>query len=182
MAKLSGNIMKQALTELGAALATDHEVELHLVGGAAILLTKLLPEVWTTSDLDVIAPRPPGDVEELLAKADIVADKIQIERGWLNLDAGLFANTLPEGWESRRVEVGQYDRLRVYALSRADLIASKFYAHREKDIEHLSQMNVTPGELHFVQDYLGTLRDRLPDQLGTIEMALHIVRTWNDNN
>jgi Nucleotidyltransferase of unknown function (DUF6036) len=97
---------------------------------------------------------------------------------WLSEDVGLYAWTLPQGWENRRRKIGVYGRLKVYAVSRFDLIAMKFIAHRERDLEHLAKMNVTSDELDSVRKYLDELAEQYPDQAGRIEMARQYVNGW----
>ena len=58
------------------------------------------------------------------------------------------------------------------------MIAMKFIAHRERDREHLMQMNVTSHELNSVRKYLDELSKQHPDQLGRIEMARQYVNGW----
>lgn len=66
----------------------------------------------------------------------------------------------------------------MYAASRVDLIAMKFVAHREGDLEHLSLMKVTTDELSFVREYLDMLAERCPNEMGRIEMARQYVEAW----
>ncbi len=170
-----GAVIRQALAALGDELRQGHAIEILVIGGAAGLLTRVLPPVITTSDVDTVNFRPPGDVEEVLHAAEIVSEKLQLARGWLSVDAGLYASAIPNGWETRRVRIGDFGRLLVYALGRLDLIAMKFYAHREVDLEHLNRMNVTADERLFSKDYLQKLYDKLPDERSKIDLALRIL-------
>jgi nucleotide-binding universal stress UspA family protein len=176
--QFQGEVIHQALAALGAELGAGHGIEILIVGGAAALLIGVLPPTITTGDVDAIHFRPPNDVEEVLIAAEAVADKQQLAKGWLSIDAGLYANAVPEDWESRRVDIGRFGRLQVYALGRLDLIATKFYAHREVDLEHLARMSVTLDERRFANDSLQKLYDILPDERGKIDMALHILGEW----
>lgn len=66
---------------------------------------------------------------------------------WINDDVGLHRWTLPKGWESRRVQVGIYGSLHVFAIGRLDLITMKFLANRAVDLDHLLQLKPTSDEL-----------------------------------
>ena len=103
---------------------------------------------------------------------------LSLPPSWVSEDVGLYAWTLPGGWEKRRVAVAPFGQLHVYAAGRPDLIAMKFIAHRERDLEHLAQMRVTAAELDFVRGYLDSLATEHPEQAGRIEMARRYVDDW----
>ena len=176
---LGTDAIHQALAALGAVLGPGNAIELLIVGGAAGLLTHLLPGSVTTSDVDAVHFRPPNEIETVLQAAQIVADKQGISRAWLNTDAGLYFNVIPPDWESRRADISLFGRLHVYAIGRLDLICMKFFAHRGIDLEHLARMKVEPEELLFAAHHLRALVEILPDDRNKIEMAIHIVESWD---
>lgn len=169
--------IREALRSLGTALRVTGSVEITIVGGAAGLLSHQLPAAYTTGDVDTLHFRPPAEVEEVLRAAAEVARKLSLPANWLNTDVGLFADTLPDGWEQRRVEIGRFGSLQVYVIGRLDLIAMKFIAHRPVDREHLDLLNVTKEELQFVREYLNSLMGRV--DVGRIEMARAYVEAWD---
>jgi hypothetical protein len=120
----------------------------------------------------------PQDREAVLVAAAQAGRALSLPGSWLSEDVGLHAWTLPEGWEGRRVLVGTFARLRVYTASRPDLIAMKFIAHCERDLEHLAQMNVGQAELPFVLRYLEALMRQYPGEAARIEMARQYVDAW----
>ena len=168
--------IREALRVLGNELRVNGTVEISIVGGAAGLLSHQLPAAYTTGDVDTLHFRPPAEVEEVLRAAAEVARKLSLPANWLNTDAGLFAQTLPDGWEQRRVASGRYGPLQVFAIGRLDLIATKFIAHRPVDREHLDLLKVTKAELKFVRGYLDSLVERI--DVGRIEMARSYVEAW----
>lgn len=178
MTPLDDTTIRTALAALGRRLRLERDVEIVLVGGAAGVLTGLLPPAWTTADVDVIHCKLPEDREAIFAAAAEVAQELSLPPSWLSEDVGLFAWTLPDDWEKRRVQVGSFGRLRVYAAGRRDLIAMKFLAHREGDLEHLARMNVVAADLEFVREYLDGLRHRVPGEAGRIAMARSYVDAW----
>ncbi|MGE5610568.1 MAG: DUF6036 family nucleotidyltransferase [Bacillota bacterium] len=180
MAVLNDTTIRTALAKLGEHLRVDRDVEILLVGGAAGVLINELPPAWTTADVDIIHCRLPQDREAVLAAAVEAGKELALPPSWISEDVGLYAWTLPEGWESRRVLIGTYGRLRVYAASRLDLIAMKIIAHRERDLEHLVQMKVKPEELGFVRRYLDALVQQRGDEMGRIEMARQYVDGWEE--
>jgi hypothetical protein len=175
---LNHDTIRAALAVVGERLRVGREVEILIVGGAAGVLTGVLPSWWNTSDVDVIHFRLAQDRDAVLTAAEEAAQALSLPPSWVSEDVGLFAWTLPEGWEHRRVWVGTFDQLRVFAAGRLDLIAMKFIAHRERDLEHLAQMNVSPAELEFVRSYLEGVAVEHPDQTGRIEMARRYLEEW----
>jgi hypothetical protein len=170
--------MKRALEALGQELGKGRELEIQLLGGASGLLTGILPGRFTTGDLDTIRFRPPQEVDDILDAAKRVADRLDISGDWLNINAGLFASALPEGWEERRIDLGTFGRLHVFGLGRIDFITTKFYAHRTRDLDHLSAIKVTAEEKSLVERNLKELLEKLPDQRSKIEMAIYILAGW----
>ncbi len=176
MAILNDGGIRLALASLGKRLRLDRDVEILLVGGAAGVLIGELPAGWTTADVDVIHSPLPQDRDDVL-RAD-AGRELSLPPSWLSEDVGLYEWTLPEGWGMRRVQIGVFGPLRAYAASRLDLIAMKFIAHRERDLEHLVQFRVRPEELQFVQGYLDSLALSHPGEIGRIEMARQYVNGW----
>jgi hypothetical protein len=157
MSMLDEMTIRQALAMLGERLPLARDVELLIVGGAAGVPSGELPRSWTTADVDLIHCTLPGDRDLVLAGSADVARELSLPGSWLSEDVGLYAWTLPDNWESRRVLVGTFGRLRVYAAGRLDLIAMKLIAHRERDLEYLARMRVKAEEREFVLRYLDSL-------------------------
>jgi hypothetical protein len=126
--------------------------------------------------VDALKVIPPGQWDRLQDAAAEVGREMGLPADWLNRDAGLFAEALPSDWEIRRVDVGRFGALQVWAIGRLDLIAMKFYSHRYQDREHLAIMHVTKEELEFVLQYLDSLTARADP--GKLEMARHMARNW----
>jgi hypothetical protein len=66
---------------------------------------------------------------------------------------------LPVSWQKRLQLVGVFGKLRVKALGRLDLLATKVYAGRAKDRQHLAEMGVTREEITFLRDFVRTLHE-----------------------
>ena len=129
-ASLDGDTIRDGPRLLGRRLRVDRDMEL-TGGGAAGVLTGELPAAWLTADVDVL---PPKEMEAVLAAAAEVQRQLLLPPAWLNDFAGLWYHALPEDWEGRRVLVGKFGRLIVYAIGRLDQIAMKFVAHRTSDL------------------------------------------------
>ncbi len=173
---LDAELIRLAFTALGRRLARAQPIEILIVGGAAGLLNGELKGTYTTTDVDTLKVLPPGQWDQLQDAAAKVGREMALPADWLNRDAGLFAEALPSDWESRRVDVGRFGALRVWAIGRLDLIAMKFYSHRYQDREHLAALNVTKEELKFVLQYLDALTSQA--DRGKLEMARHMARNW----
>jgi hypothetical protein len=127
------------------------------------MIASLLPPERTTVDGDVMVYAPVRDAPAVELAADEVAPELGLTRNWLNSDAQIRRDTLPDGWQQRRIYVGTYGRLHVYAASRVDLIAMKVLAGRPQDVEDLQQMKVEGHEADFVRRQLATMKDEGTD-------------------
>src|SRR5262249_49420361 len=98
---------------------------------------------------------------------------------WMNGDAGLYRESLPADWKRRRVDIGRFGILQVWAVGRLDLLVMKFYAHRSRDLEHLAMLNATKGELESVLSCLERMESAVDAAgRGKIAMAREMVRNW----
>lgn len=176
MASLNAGTIERALREMGRRLGAGERVEILIVGGAAAVLTGQLPAEWTTSDVDVLQFVPPKHIDEILDVAGEVGRDLSLPPIWMNSDVGLWRDSLPDEWQGRRVRIGTFGRLHVWAISRMDLIAMKFMAHRPDDREHLELMRVTREELGFVLQYLKSMSNR--HDKARIEIARRYVEDW----
>lgn len=174
---LTASHLDEAFAALGAMFTWHQDVEILIVGGAAGMITGALPPERTTGDCDVMRYEPAIVCTAIEAAAERVAQQLGLPPKWLNSDVQLRADALPQGWRSRRIWVGTYGRLTVYAISRLDLIGMKFLAHRPADLEDLTSLAVSREELEFVNQYLR----ELPAQ-GTppaeIDQAREYVNAW----
>lgn len=168
------------LSELGVRLVVEDAIEVLLVGGAAGLLLGELPRSRVTQDCDIIRCDPSEAREALLWAAADVAKVRGLPEGWLNCDV-MQLDILPDGWQSRRAHIGDFGPLQVYALSRQDLIATKFYAGHPRDVEDIMAMSPDGMELAFVRQYLNMLRvpSRQAD-LDQVARALKLVAAIKD--
>lgn len=177
---MAGNEIESNLHRLGELLPGDREVELLLIGGAAGMLTGELVPNRTTGDCDVIRYDPPDAEGAVLETARSIARARGLPENWLNSQAKEL-DIRPDGWRSRRVLVGSYGRLKVYALSRRDLLATKFHGGHPRDIEDITVMQPTADELAFVRIYLNMLRvpSRKAD-LDSVAASLKLVDAFED--
>ena len=175
-------LVERALRLLGERLAYHREVELLLVGGAAGMLTGLLPPSRTTADCDVMALVPQEAALAVHCAAGQVGQELDLPSTWLNSDVQLLRHALPTGWKTRRVWVGTWGLLRVFAVSRVDLIAMKILAGRAQDLEDIRAMKVRTDDVEFVQEHLRALAAQgIPDAhiedarlvLNTLEVRSH---------
>jgi hypothetical protein len=172
------DVIFNSIKGLGKLLGAGDAMEVTIIGGAAGLLIGALPKVVTTTDVDIIGLRPSKATDEVLTAANDLATKEGIARGWLSVEAGLFAQAMPEGWKKRRKEIGKFGRLAVYAISRRDFIAMKFYAHRTVDLSHLERLKITAGEKLHTKKFLQGLRKKLPQERSKVEKAQAILEVW----
>lgn len=85
--------------------------------------------------------------------------------------------TFPDGWRERLVEVrvpGQAESTRYLALSVQDIVASKLYAGRQKDLDYIEALLSTRHpDLLKVADTLETLPDDPRTEKARIKWASH---------
>lgn len=167
--------IESALTRLGATLPEDLHAQILLVGGAAAMLTGLLPASRTTIDCDVMHCTPEGRLREIERAAESIAADLGLPERWLNSDARLRLDALPDGWSERKVYIGSYGPLMIHAISRPDFIAMKTLAGRAQDLEDLNHLEPRPDEIAFARDYLNTLafkgtsQDQIDDALALLD-------------
>lgn len=184
MRPLDNNTIVEALAALGNRLPPERQIEVLIIGGAAGVLINVLPATHTTADVDAIDFHQPRDRDVVLNEAVEVGRELSLPSNWMNDYCGLYAWTLPEGWKERREKIGDFGPLIVYAVSRIDLIAMKFIAHRTGDFEHLEILNVTSEDLQFVAGCLDAMAKRYPedgidvDKARQIALAKSYVNAW----
>jgi len=177
LAALNSTLLRTALSGVGMSLPPDVSIEILVVGGAAGLLTGLLPPSRTTMDCDVMVYVPANSWHAVEEAAHQVGRELGLSTSWLNGVAQLRIDSLPQGWRDRRVHVADFKSLRVYAISRLDLIAMKFLAHRAQDLEDLQSLLVSADEARFARNFVSQLRgSRTPVQ--EIDEAIEILNEW----
>lgn len=150
-------MVERAMRRLGEVLAGDVDIELLLVGGAAGMLTGLLSRDRVTTDCDVMVVVPEEATIRLELAAVTVGAELGLSPSWLNSEVQIRVDALPDGWRERRVSVGTFGPVRVYAVSRPDLIAMKVLAGRDQDIEDVLAMRPRSDDVEFVLRYLDAL-------------------------
>jgi hypothetical protein len=103
---------------------------------------------------------PPESLAPIEIAGERVAAEFDISPGWLNSKVQIRADSLPTDWRRRRIWVGTWGRLWVYAVSRPDLIAMKVLAGRPQDVVDLESVRVRVDEAEFVRTFL----EKLPEQ------------------
>jgi len=154
---MTGDDILSHLRRLGEIFEYPEDVELLLIGGAAGILTKQLDSTRVTSDCDVIRFTPRQAEPDVLQAARILAEESGLPEDWLNSKAKLL-DILPDGWHTRKVHIESLGKLHIYALSRRDFLATKFYAGSPRDVQDISDIRPTAKELAFVRNYLNMLR------------------------
>ena len=161
------------LQKLGGRLQDDSPVEIVLIGGAAGIATGEFPPGRSTLDCDLIRCVPATAVEALTnAAADLAAGE-GLSPLWLSRQA-MPLDILPDGWQTRTVEVGRFGPLRVRAIGRLDLLATKAYANRVQDREDIASMKPTQNEFRFIRTYLSMLR--VPSRRANLDQVAAALR------
>jgi len=157
---MTAAVIENALALLGEAVVYHTDIELLIVGGAAGMITGLFPSTRTTSDCDVMLYMPAEAMVAVEVAAEEIAVQLGLSRDWLNSNVQLRLDALPDDWIRRRVLIGHWGRLRIFAASRVDLIAMKILAGRIRDVEDLRSLQLRTDDLAFLHSYL----DGLPEK------------------
>ncbi len=174
---LTPETLDEALKLLGERFKEPIDVEILLVGGAAGMVSGLLPAHRTTGDCDVMIYQPHHVMAAVELAADQVGKELALPAHWFNSKAQIRLDSLPDGWRDRRVWYCTHGRLSIFTASRVDLIAMKFLAHRPQDLEDLKDLHVRPDDAAFVRAYL----DGLPAKQTTaseISEARDYLEAW----
>ena len=155
--RLTSSQLLNGLRETVQRAAVTAETEITLIGGAAAVLTGILPPSRVTGDLDVVAAAPAEQWKRLVT----CAKQVGVERGlpsrWLNDDGELlFSPGPPAGWRGRRTLLETVGRVRVFAIGRVDWVALKALAaaDRDVDVDDLQAAGVTEAEVEHARAYL----------------------------
>lgn len=70
--------------------------------------------------------------------------------------------------------MAEFGQLKIYAVSRLDLLAMKFYANRPQDREDIFHMKPAPEELDYIRKYLNMLR--LPSRLADLDQVVNALQ------
>lgn len=167
---MNSNEILSYLMQVGIELPPEMQIKILIIGGAAGMLTGEFAAARTTMDCDVIHYDPGQGEAEVLAAAERVAQEFDLPVKWLNSEAKKL-DILPAGWEVRKVAVSSSGPLTVYALSRQDLLATKFYAGSPRDVEDILAMVPNLDELYFAERYLHVLR--VPSRQANLDSVSH---------
>lgn len=149
--------IERALTRLGEVVVYRTEIEMLVVGGAAGMLTGVFSRARTTTDCDVMIYSPQSAMVAVEAAAASIASEFGIAPNWLNSNVQMRSDALPDGWRRRRILIGAFGKLQVWAASRPDLIAMKVLAGRPQDIVDLQSMRPSAADIDFVRAHMRTL-------------------------
>lgn len=121
-----------------------------ICGGASLYLQGVITR--TTRDIDVVG----AEIDAVLTEAALlVAKDMGLRSEWLNSEPKSLARDMKPGWENRVFLIYEEPHLRIFSISRSDMIFAKFYAYcdRQKDIEDLVSLNVTSEEISEAAEY-----------------------------
>lgn len=120
------------------------ERDLFICGGAALILLRVSSRA--TMDVDVLSPQ----IDRTLSSAaEKVGKELGLQSNWLNNGPSDLLKYLGEGWEDRCSLSFDGLALKVFSLSRLDLIRTKFWAacDRMDDIPDILALRPSDEEL-----------------------------------
>jgi len=148
---------KEFLEELDDLL--DEPIELHCIGGFAVVAAYGLPR--STNDLDYFSLVPCNrvrDLQEIAGEGSTLARKHKV-----HVHHAAVA-TVPESYEGRMTELfpGHFKNLRLFVLDPYDIVLSKLSRNEERDrqdVEYLAKTQHLDSKV---------LRERYEEELGAI--------------
>lgn len=151
-----------ALRLTGRKLDWPRTVEIVIAGGAAGILLGIWSSDRVTKDCDIVHLSPPIQPRRAVLQAGReAAEELGLNYDWLNDDFMTFGtlDTLPDGWQTRCVNIGTFGKLQVTSLGRIDLLAMKVHAGREQDLLDVRAQidSITEKDLGFIRAYLDSL-------------------------
>ena len=170
-----------ALNELGRVVEWEEPVELVLVGGAAAILTGLMPS-RVTGDCDVVL-HVPKDAWQAISKAvAIVAETQGFASDWLNAEVRQSWHRLPADWRGRSHMVVESGVVTVIAIDRLDLLAMKAIAGRAVDRMDVIELKPTGEESRFVRAHLAALKELYPHESEAVDDAVDFLADLAERN
>lgn len=155
--KLNHDLFFKALEALDEKLVKlEHEpIELRVCGAGALSIVGVISRA--TRDLDVITPKL---TDALLRASEEVADYLLLPKTWINNGPASLTRDLESGWEDRCVEIYNRKVIRVLALGRRDLIASKLFAFCDRDENDLDDLIAIKPSVDEIDSLLNWVLDR----------------------
>lgn len=139
-----------------------------VIGGVAMQLLGLTERV--TKDCDVLTPIISIELKQA---SNNFARQRGLPENWLNNGPHRLVNELPPGWQTSIVVLYEGNNLKLYTLSRLDLLRSKLYAFLDRGIDmgDLKKLMPTKSEIDLVRDWLSE-RDGNPDWQKYVDIRL----------
>ena len=105
-----------------------------IIGGTALILMNITNRF--TRDIDFIEPVLPSEIK-LAAKTFLNQNKqYQLDaETWLNNGPISIIESLPIGWQNKKVKIYSGKAIILYTLGRLDLLKTKLYAYCDRDID-----------------------------------------------
>ena len=164
--RLTRDTLWSALAALGRR--THRPVSIVLGGSAALILSETLKR--PTDDGDVVSSEP--DLGQLQALIREIADEEQLPPGWLNGSIQSYTYVLPPDYHNRLVALPPFGHLRVWLLSRRDVVLMKVVGLRPRDVADLKAIAPTVEELAFVRGQLSRIGAKEPEKASTMRAFL----------
>lgn len=146
--------IKQALMLLNFHLKKKDQTRAFTIcGGASLYLQGIVTR--TTRDIDIVG----AEIDSVLTEAALlVAKDLGLRPDWLNSEPKGLARDMRQGWEERIFLLHSDTHLKVYSISREDMIFAKFYAYcdRQKDIDDLVALKLKEYEIQNALDFTKT--------------------------
>jgi len=123
--------IRQMFREIGQKIHPRKPIRLYVGGSGALILRGVL---WRrTEDIDIVDELPP----EMRAEHQLLDE---LNRRY-NLYFGHFqSHYLPSGWQSRAQFLDDYGDLQVYLVDVYDIVLSKLFSIRAKDLDDLRML------------------------------------------
>ena len=147
--------LQEILSKLNSLEKKNLNREFTIFDSAALMIQELASADRATQDIDMVDPEIDTDLQ--LISMDISKD-LGLEISWLNSAGYIFSKNFPQGWKERAILKYSGSNLKVYTLSRKDLIASKVLAYCQRlantDLIDLKSLAPKQNEIIFIENWL----------------------------
>ena len=147
----------------------NEPLEIIICGGAAGILSHGYSRA--TMDIDIVNSIPKlSTVESAIIN---IAEKYEISKKWLNDGVKGFVDYLPDDFRKRIIAIeGNFKFLKVFTLSKIDLLIMKLAAFRPEDLKDIELMEIGKNELSLIKTTLTKISSFDKKKAYLIEMFL----------
>ena len=125
--------------------------DFYICGGAALIALGVVSR--STNDVDLLLPKINAEMKAAIAA---MAEKLGLSDGWVNNGPDDMVEYLDQGWRERCTQIFSGQALKVFCLSRQELLNTKLWAacDRIDDVPDILAMSPSEDELAVARQWV----------------------------